>query len=347
MRIKKALKILIGILAGILGLCLICLLVFVIANRKELKTIRSFKETNAADMYTMTYYADSHFDEYLKAGYTDNEALLYFLDDHFMHGMVPLIKKQDGYCSTFICHNEAGEVLFCRNFDRAKAAPCCMLTMEPENGYKNTTACDLGAVYYEGMDKAFSSPEQKLLLTLMPYFSLDGVNEKGVAISLLSSGKAQNGTKEDAVCLSVFDVIRVVLEKAATVDEAVELLNGYNVNFGNVYNFSPMHYMIADASGKSVVVEFLKDGMVTVESPVVTNFNMYGTGYGVGRDRYNIIENGLSESGGVMTEEQALNLLAKAVMPGMEQYSVIYNLTTGEISAFTHGDDSNVVHFEK
>ena len=65
-----------------------------------------------------------------------------------------------------------------------------------------------------------------------------------------------------------------------------------------------------------------------------------------GQDRYETIENTLKEKNGVLSESEALDLLARVVVPGKAQYSTLYNLTTGEVHVFTHGDSSKVETFE-
>ena len=105
--------------------------------------------------------------------------------------------------------------------------------------------------------------------------------------------------------------------------------------------------MIADATGRSVVMEYTEDGIVAFESSVVTNFDLYDSRHrGVGQDRYETIENTLKEKNGVLSESEALDLLARVVVPGKAQYSTLYNLTTGEVHVFTHGDNSKVETFE-
>lgn len=62
-----------------------------------------------------------------------------------------------------------------------------------------------------------------------PYLPFDGINEKGVAIALLAVPEAEVSYSADKVTLSTTTAIRLVLDKAANVDEAIDLLKQYNI----------------------------------------------------------------------------------------------------------------------
>ena len=63
--------------------------------------------------------------------------------------------------------------------------------------------------------------------------------------------------------------VRLLLDRAADVDEAVGLLRQYDIHSGHGWT---QHLFIADAGGKSVVVEWEKDKMNVVDSHACTNF---------------------------------------------------------------------------
>ncbi len=71
---------------------------------------------------------------------------------------------------------------------------------------------------------------------------------------------------------------------------------------------------------------------------------MYGnpTKTGFGKDRYENIQNTLERQGGVISEEDALELLKRNVIPGDEQWSAVYNLTKKTLSVTFSGDYENV-----
>ena len=71
-------------------------------------------------------------------------------------------------------------------------------------------------------------------------------------MALLAVPEADAGNTSDKVTLNTTTAIRLVLDKAANVEEAIELLSQYNIYFsGDV----KCHFLIADAGGKSVLAE--------------------------------------------------------------------------------------------
>ena len=112
--------------------------------------------------------------------------------------------------------------------------------------------------------------------------------------------------------------------------------------------------MIADASGHSVIVEFYDDELQVVEAEtnyqIATNFIAYN-GLNIGEgftefERYHAVEKELLDSNNILNENDAIALLAKVGVQDGEvdklQWSVVYNLTTGDVRLFIHRDTSNI-----
>ena len=85
------------------------------------------------------------------------------------------------------------------------------------------------------------------------YAPLDGMNEKGLAVSVNmiqdSASINQNTGKPD---ITTTTAIRLLLDKAANVEEALELLRQYD--FHSSMGMM-VHLALADADGRSVAVE--------------------------------------------------------------------------------------------
>ena len=118
------------------------------------------------------------------------------------------------------------------------------------------------------------------------------------------------------------------------------------------------HYLIADASGASVIVEYWDGKLVTTEPDadyqIASNFIAYN-GLNIGEgftefERYDTVKSKLEEGGGTISEDDAIALLADiGVRDGDEdllQWSAVYNLTdlTGQI--FAHRNTDNVMKFD-
>lgn len=154
------------------------------------------------------------------------------------------------------------------------------------------------------------------------------------------------------ITLNTTTAIRLVLDNAATVEEAVALLRNYNIYFsGDV----ECHYLIADTSGHSVIVEFYDDELQVVKAEtdyqIASNFIAYN-GLNIGEgftefERYDAVEKELLDNNGILSENDAISLLAKVGVQDREsdklQWSVVYNLTTGDVRLFIHRDTNNVI----
>lgn len=101
----------------------------------------------------------------------------------------------------------------------------------------------------------------------------DACNEKGLAIAGLNfAGNAvYREFEEGMINVTPFELIPYILGEASDIDEAKELLskiNLVNINFSDELPLSPLHWMLSDNSGKSIVVEPLADGLKIYENPV-------------------------------------------------------------------------------
>ena len=177
--------------------------------------------------------------------------------------------------------------------------------------------------------RAFNS----FLTLAAPYLPFDGMNECGLTMALLAVPYAQPPQEPDQITLNTTTAIRLVLDKAKDVGEAIALLNQYNFYFsGDV----TCHYLISDISGKSAVVEFLDHDIKIIEntenSQVVTNYILYqGINVGEGGsefERYAIASETLKSQACVLTEKQAMQVLSDCKIPDRTQWSIVYNMIT-------------------
>ena len=71
-----------------------------------------------------------------------------------------------------------------------------------------------------------------------------------------SSPKPYDDSRET---ISSLGIIREMLDHAQNVDEAVAILESYNIDWSGG---PPIHYLIADKSGEAVLVEYYQNEMV-------------------------------------------------------------------------------------
>ena len=197
-------------------------------------------------LYYMEYSGDYGFDAFLNKGGASSEAAMAqyitsFLSGGFMKtGTNPV--PQDFGCSTLTAGNIMG-----RNFDWEGAnSSAIIIHTKPQNGYDSYST---SWFYFLGFGQNWK-PEgfanQYMALAAI-YVPLDGINEKGLCVADLVNGdNEQTHQKTDKVDLTTSTAIRLLLDRAATVDEAIELLEQYDMN--SAVGMSH-HIAISDASG--------------------------------------------------------------------------------------------------
>ena len=319
----------------------------------ELRSLASIKKVDDYGMYQMTYYGDYGFDEFLKVGAKDHDELetvierLVFKDIKDIEAKINMV---GGGCTVFTTRNPDGEVVYGRNYDFGVYSPPLQLTTRPSNGYASISTASMLYLDY-GVNNLPSGLNSNSLATLAaPYIPADGVNEKGVAIALLSVAEAKPPYSENKVTLNVTAAIRLVLDKAASVDEAVELLKQYNIFFSfGIY----VHYLISDASGRSVLVEYWDNDLKVTETQIASNFIAYNDlkiSQGNAIERYDKVKEALENNSGILSETQTVDLLVDLGWQSPEfgngcQWSVIYNLSTLEGTIFAESNTDNLINF--
>lgn len=102
---------------------------------------------------------------------------------------------------------------------------------------------------------------QKILTLAAPFAPLDGVNDAGVACGIFMSYQggekvAATNQQTDKPDLTSTTMLRMILDYADSVEEAVELVEKYDLHDSAKTSF---HYMIADSTGKSAILEWVSD----------------------------------------------------------------------------------------
>jgi hypothetical protein len=159
------------------------------------------------------------------------------------------------------------------------------------------------------------------------------MNAKGLVVGLAADESARTAPVAGRPTVGSVRILRLLLDNAATVDEALGVLDRYNLDF---QGGPPLHYLIADASGASAVVEFV-DGRreVTRGGPpwqALTNFRIAGAGAAekAADDRYATAAGTLDRGAGALDWRAAMDVL-RDVAQRHTQWSVTYELRTGKV----------------
>ena len=250
-------------------------------------------------------------------------------------------------CSALTVRTPAGGVMMGRNFDFNSATGIVLHTV-PEQGYETYTTFNTNFLGFgegwlpEGMQNQFMA-----LATL--FFALDGINEKGLAVADLMAGDdAQTHQDSGKPALTTTSAICYILKNAATVDEALDLLRGIDMHsdIGAAH-----HYAIADASGRSVVVEYVEGRMEVVESAAVANHYLCADKLNVGLiegdRRYEYLCRQIETNGGIMDKQQLTETMAAVSQPEREgsylgtAWTMVMNLTHPSVTYYSRR------HFDK
>ena len=240
-----------------------------------------------------------------------------------------------------------------RNFDW-RYSPALLLFTDPPDGYASVSMVDIGYLIPLNLqDKVTAltdlSVQERQFLLDAPAWPFDGMNDQGLVVGMaavMDSRMPNNPTKPS---IDSLEVIRKMLDHARNVDEAVAILDSYNIDMGSV----PLHYLIADRSGRAVLVEFY-DQMVAIPnvSPwhLATNHLRVNVPPGApsGCWRYDRIEQRLTAESGDLTSQQAIDLLQSVSQGGDygTQWSVVYGFDSGLIQIAMGQEFNNVISFQ-
>lgn len=324
-----------------LALLVLAVAALAVLFRHELSTLSSLRQRSSG-VYTMTYDGDYGFDDFLKTGASSDKDIEAFVTKRLLKGIPVKLNVTGAGCTAFVTRNENGGAVFARNFDFTYS-PFVQLHTNPFGGYASVSTVNLSfAGYGEDILPSSGIAIRNFLTLAAPFLPFDGMNEKGVAIALLAVPEAEPAFDPEKVTLNTTAAIRLVLDKAADIDEAVSLLSQYNIYFSGGID---CHYLIADASGRSVLVEYYDGGLRVVRPDtgyqIASNFIAYnGVNIGEGFtefERYDAVEDFLRRNGNAVTIGRCVDILNEigVFSGGIDklQWSVVYDITgrTGQI----------------
>jgi len=291
----------------------------------EIATLTSLVRLDDYPLYSMRYQGEYAFPVISETGQVRNERATL---------------GQSWGCALFAALGDPQQRLYGRNFDW-NYSPALLLFTDPPDGYASVSMVDMEYLGFEPQQLTQLSDltlEERRPLLYAPALPFDGMNEMGVAVGMAAVPPGDMRPNSQKQTVGELGVIRLILDQAASVDEAVKILGSYNIDMGEV----PLHYLIASISGDSVLVEFFQGEMHVFQNEVpwqlATNFLVAGTdGQTQGQClRYDHISQRLEELEGRSTVGEALRILDEVSQgnSGSEtstQWSVVYDMGSGEV----------------
>ena len=338
------------ILGVVFGLIAIVLFIFISVYYSRFKTIASIEKLtdydDGYDLYSMTVEYDYSVQNIIDSEFSDTQEFV----DAVIKESLPLlpvhIKLPSYGCSVYRANTDENDVIMGRNYDFKLDTSAMLVRCNPKDGYKSIA---FGALDNVGADKATANMKSKMACLTAPFICLDGVNEKGVSIAVLTldSEPTIQDTGRERIATSL--AIRLVLDYAASTQEAVDLLSKYDMVATNGRDY---HFFISDATGDSRTVEYdcEDENRILVDTKIqaVTNFYaMYIDNveshqrngiYGHGKERYDYMMEVLDEYNSVLPYKEAFRpLQAAASEPSKDpenvtsntQWSIVFNNTKG------------------
>ena len=313
------------------------------------------------NLYRMDVKYDYSIENVINRGIENDQMMI----DSMLKEVLPLLpvkmKAPNFGCTSFSLTDTDGDVHMGRNYDFKSDTSAMLVYCTPKDGYKSVAVAALDNVSANVPDENI---KKKLASLASPFICLDGINEKGVSISVLTLDSEPVRQNTGKPVISTTLAIRLVLDRAATTEEAVELLRSYDMysSAGRDY-----HFYITDASGDGRVVEYDCESetreLVATPTEAVTNFfiiykekalpNQKNGIYGHGRERYDAVMKVLEEEKGNYTNDTVWKAMKSAAqypdpddITSNTQWSVSYNNTdlTAEIAIRRNWED--IIHIE-
>ena len=308
----------------------------------RLQTMSTIEEVQTFDdgysIYRMDVKYGYDLDGIIARGITDDQSMI----DAIVKEAIPIfpvhVDVPSFGCTAFTMKDTGAGTMMGRNYDFKLDTSAMLVYCSPEGGYRSVAFAALDNISTNHP----SSFKEKMACLTAPFICLDGMNEKGVSIAVLTldSEPTDQDSGKDKIFTSL--AIRLVLDRAASTEEAVELLAGYDMFAANGRDY---HFYITDSTGDGRVVEYDCDSptreMTVTKTDAVTNFFvMYADKvlpdqknghYGHGKERYNTVM-GILESETEYTEDTAWKaLVGTAQDPNPDdptsntQWSIVYN----------------------
>ncbi len=391
-------KILLGVLAAVLALLLILVIAVFALWHNEIFSLASMKLLRERDdahldgaVYIMDVKGGFYLDDFVaQGGASSDSELIDFITGKITKGLIQMnISESEIACSSFTAETPEGDRLFARNYDFSKTNTCIVRTQANKGRHASISTVDL---QFLGLDvnQDVTGLANQITCLAVPYIPLDGINDAGVACGIYMTYQGGDAVPTDQQTdwpdLTSTTLLRLILDYADSVEEAVEIASNYDLHDSAKTSY---HYMVVDASGRSAILEWVgetnstdTDGtkrelVVTYndeDSHIgeaeaasdfqwVTNFIVQPGYYGAdgekkGYDRYQRIGQELALCNGVVEDEQAaMDILAIVGRRtwnnddgnGCTVHSAVYNLTDKSVLWVPnehYGENGAVFRFE-
>jgi len=303
-------------------------------TQEQFTTLSSLQKVDEYPLYRMTY----------AGAYRPRAGILPY------ENLVAAPASPAWACSLFTVLVDEDDLLYGRNFDW-QFSPALLLFTDPPDGYASVSMVDIAYLGFEdatARDITGLPVEEQTDLLDAPYLPFDGMNEHGFAIGMAAVPSGDMRPDANKETIGSLGIIREMLDHAGNVDEAVDILQSYNIDYGGG---PPIHYLMADATGKAALVEYFNGEMHVLDNEqpwhLATNFLRSSVDDPADGNcwRYNKINAQLTETNGRIDVQAAMQLLAD-VAQNNTQWSVVYQMSSGVVNVAMGQQYSDVHQFQ-
>ena len=374
---KQLKKVLLWIVSIVAALAVVLGIAVFDLWHNEIATVASFQQVRTRNddhldgsVYTMEVKGGFYLDDFIAQGGAKSDAeLIDFITGKITKGLLEMeISESEIACSAFTAQTPEGDRLFGRNYDFSKTNACIVFTEATGGRHATISTVDLQFLGMD-VDQDVEGLMNKITCLAAPYAPLDGVNDAGVSCGIFMSYQGgetivPTDLNTDKPDITSTTLLRLILDYADNVEEAVEIASTYDLHDSAATSY---HYMVADATGASVILEWVNgtdatdlDGsarqlVVTYNDDDahigqeegqsdyqwITNFIIQPDYYDdpadqKGLDRYQKLYEQLSQTDGIVADEEAaMEILASVGRRNWSNddkntctvHSAVYNLT--------------------
>ena len=246
------------------------------------------------------------------------------------------LEKDSLHCSVFTFFDKDGGAYLGRNFDNKNTDVLVGLFI-PDSGFASIGFVPLMNLGFDDSNPFNpDSAKHRQRLLYGPLFTTDGLNERGVAVTVASVGRQTVAADSTKAYKYMLHLKRNILDHAYDLKSAVEIASQFNV-FDNGKHRLSHHLLIADSSGRSAVLEWHEGKMQVIRNKadwqIATNTEMYDVSdQDLCRScgRYNSIYDMLSAAPDTFSWQYAMNALYSA-----KQKNNIYHFPSGPLNVST------------
>jgi len=260
-------------------------------------------------------------------GTTPLTAILDFLYGPTDASFIP-VPAMPIFGTSFTGQNPVGDTIVGHNLDIFSGNGLVIASNDPSQ-YASISIVDLEHLGIVGKPDTLV---ERIQLLRAPDFAQGGMNEHGLAVVTLTAPCRLANQTESGDEILPSELVRLLLDTAVDIDEAIRIAEERTLRFEAMCT----HFLFADATGRSIIVEYIDGNVVVTESrdswQVTTNF-LVSEWQPIGADapcwRYIRAFEHLQALNGELSSAEAMTILED--VDAGSGWSAVYNPTRGEL----------------